>query len=97
MTHMGLSSPRSDPHTTIWDCPRYARIPTQPRGIVLAALGQRGGLRQRVSMQGFALFHFSLGSLWNASIPRSPNEKCPQGGHRYSLAEREGFEPSVQI
>jgi hypothetical protein len=48
-------------------------------------------------MQGFALFHFSLGSLWNASIPRSPNEKCPQWGHRYSLAEREGFEPSVQI
>jgi hypothetical protein len=31
-------------------------------------------------MQGFAPLHFSLCSLWNASIPRSPNEKCPQGG-----------------
>ncbi len=63
----------------------------------LVSLIPGGGTKKKNKMPGLRPYHFSLLSHWKVNFPCSINEKCPIPGHFIFLAEREGFEPSVQI
>ena len=58
-----------------------------------------GGLKTKTMSARFAHFTFCFPRLVRASsVPSAPNKMPRRGrGHRFGLAEREGFEPSVQF